>query len=93
MTTPSAPKPAPKDMTLRDWFAGQATNKDIDEYIPSTIGEMCELFHHLGFGPKPENQECIRYMSRYPVSKKLRAWAKYQYADAMLAERSKTEGA
>ncbi len=81
--------PAPAEpMSLRDWFAGQATEADVAQFIPETIGEACDLYHRLGFGPKLKDQECIRYMRYHPVSKELRYWAKYQHADALIAARA-----
>lgn len=80
-------------MTLRDYFAAKAVDSDVDEILPTTCGESAALYHKLGFGPKPESQESIAYLARYPVHIKLRAWAKYQYADAMLAQRARhTQG-
>lgn len=58
-------------MTLRDWFAGQAREKDImahQEWV---------------YGDDPLEGASPVYS---------REAAKYRYADAMLAERSKAEG-
>ena len=60
-------------MSLRDWFAGQATQEDIEEYMPQTqgqLGDWCKA--HGGID-----------------ANQVRPWAKYKYADAMLAERAK----
>ena len=55
-------------MTMRDWFAAQATEEDIAEYMPTTQGEAAVFKDKHGFRPSRE-------------------WAKYQYADAMIAAR------
>ena len=54
-------------MTLRDWFAGQATEEDIQNHLEHYL---CDI-----------TSDCI---PRYT-----REQAKYRYADAMLAERSR----
>lgn len=59
-------------MTLRDYFAAEATDADIAEWIPDTVGESIKLAQRLG-----------------TTTKYLRAWARYQHADAMIAERNK----
>ena len=57
-------------MSLRDYFAGQATQEDIDDYLPHTMGE-------LGEWCKKHNKDATQ----------VRAWARYRFAAAMLAER------
>jgi len=56
-------------MSLRDWFAGQASEDDIAEFMPQTQGDCWMFEEQHGFEPT-------------------RAWAKYQYADAMLKARA-----
>lgn len=80
-------------MTLRDYFAGRATEEDIAVFIPKTTGECAGLIHALGWAGKPEEQDSCRYLERHnSLYRQLRFWAKYQYADAMLAQRAKPEG-
>ena len=55
-------------MTLRDWFAGQASKEDIAEYTPKSINAFATFKKSHG----------------YPWS---REWAKYRYADTMIAVR------
>lgn len=74
-------------MSLRDWFAGHATEADIERFIPQTSGGCADLFHKLGLGPKPEAQESGAYLVRHDVITKLRYFAKWKHADAMLAAR------
>ncbi len=60
-------------MSLRDWFAGQATQFDIEEYLPQTQGELGDWCKAHGDADASQ----------------VRPWAKYQYADAMLEARKK----
>ena len=46
-------------MSLRDWFAGQATEEDIIEHLPTTVGEARELYKHDGV---TRNRAWARYM-------------------------------
>ena len=62
-------------LSIRDWFAGQATQEDIEEYMPQTQGQLGDWCK--SHGGADANQ--------------VRPWAKYKYADAMLAERAKGE--
>ena len=41
-------------MTLRDWFAGNASDADIAEYMPNTIGELNDFKRDRGFSPTRE---------------------------------------
>ena len=77
-----------ESIPLRDWLAQSATETDLADYIPQTTGDCADLFHRLGFGPKPGYQDSCRYLTRHNVTPKLRTWARYQYADAMLAARA-----
>jgi hypothetical protein len=62
-------------MTLRDWFAGKASEADILLNVPETCGELAELFkvslHGLNSGH----------------TLRARCEARYAYADAMIAAR------
>ncbi len=77
-------------MTLRDYFAAKATEEDIAEFLPKTSGDCARLAYDLGFAPhEHQPQDSGRYNIRHGVMRKLRYWAKFQHADAMLAERSR----
>lgn len=66
-------------MTLRDWFATHASEEDINEFIPKTVGDVEHLCKHLGIDA-----------TNVRISvKNLRYWARYQHADAMLVARNK----
>ena len=75
-------------MSLRDWFAGHAGKDDINQYIPETYERVAELMEKLGI-IKPEPEKAIPAYCRYTEMHyaSLRSWARYKYADAMLAER------
>jgi len=45
-------------MDLRDWFAGQATEEDIQEFMPQTMGAAAEFKMSKGF-------LCTRAYARY----------------------------
>lgn len=71
--------------SLRDYFAAHASEEDIACWIPATTGECSQMAHKLGivsYPPRP--QETVIYMAQNNVSRKLRYWARYQHADAML---------
>ena len=68
-------------MTLRDWFAGQASENDVEAFAPQTVGEAAKL---LGI-------EVNQYRAEH--SQIIRVRAKFAYADAMLAARARKEGA
>ena len=77
-------------MSLRDWFAGHAGKDDINQYIPETYERVAELMERLGI-LKPESE---KYRDAYCQYTKIQfgilcVWARYKYADAMLAERLK----
>ncbi len=74
-------------MSLRDWFATHASEEDLAAFVPKTVGDCADLFHSLGYGPKPEYQESGRYMVHHKVSLRLRYWARYKHADTMLEAR------
>ena len=38
-------------MTLRDYFASEASEEDIQEFIPATRGEAAEFQQRHGFSP------------------------------------------
>jgi hypothetical protein len=38
-------------MTLRDWLAAHASEEDIQEFLPQTIGEEAEFTKKRGFTP------------------------------------------
>ncbi len=47
MTQPEAP-PTPEQPTLRDWLAMHASEEDIQEFIPQTVGEQERRFKQDG---------------------------------------------
>ena len=65
--------------SLRDYFAAAATEEDIQEWIPATQGTAIQLAATIGIDSTDWANACRR----------LRCWARYQHADAMLAEREK----
>jgi hypothetical protein len=76
-------------MSLLDYFAGQATEQDIEVFIPSRVSGAVKVMRQLGIlGPAlagtPDGYG-PNDMAR------LRAWARYQHAAAMLAEKAKRE--
>ena len=76
-------------MSLRDYFAAAATEEDIREYMPKTVGEVADLMLRLGWiTPYAFQQGPLRAYGD-KEKQRLRVWAKFQHADAMLAERDK----
>ncbi len=70
-------------VSLRDYFAIHATEKDIKSYIPATMDERKKLMLSLKMGKCKDamsDNECIQALP------KLKIWARYQFADDMLAE-------
>lgn len=65
-------------LTKRDWFAAAAPAAEIDNMVPTTVAEAAA---YIGV-PVEE----YKYTTHYPL---VAAKARYAYADAMLAERSK----
>lgn len=70
--------PAQVGMSLRDWFAGQASVHDLSQMIPQSLDELCAI---IGV-PVMEYKSDVHYL---PFIVALR----YRWADAMLAERAK----
>lgn len=73
-----------EEMTLRDYFAAKATSDDIKPFIPCTVGEVASLMRNLGLIRQYSN--AIDAYTDKDIAK-LRAWAKYKYADSMIAAR------
>lgn len=65
-------------MSLRDWFAGQATATDIDQNTPETVGACLEAVYGRNSGTSEEVANAILT---------LRCRARYKFADAMLKAR------
>jgi hypothetical protein len=65
-------------MTLRDWFAGKAPAQEIESMIPVTVGECAKFI----------GMDAADYIGGEYWQEVL-AKARYQWADAMLAERAK----
>jgi hypothetical protein len=70
-----------RGMTLRDYFAAKATEEDIKMFLPITRFEAADLMISLGWIEKGKTE--------YPQEQwiRLRYWAKYKHADAMLEAR------
>lgn len=66
-------------MSLRDYFAAAATDADIAQWIPDTMGQAIQLAVELEIDQKNWADACSR----------LRCWARYKHADAMLRERNR----
>lgn len=67
----------------RDYFAIHATEEHIQAYIPQTMDERKKLMLSLKMGSMKDamsDKECIQLLS------KLKIWARYKFADDMLAE-------
>jgi len=76
-------------MTLLDWYAGQATEDDIKQFIPETVGGVADLLVSLGLiSAQARNRNVITCYSREQRIQ-LRYWARYKHAAAMIAERNK----
>ena len=73
-------------MMLRDYFAAHCAQEEIDMRLPGTVGDMAERLKREGIiGPWTD---IIRAYGPADVQK-LRAILRYEYADAMIAERNK----
>jgi hypothetical protein len=48
---PAFPSETEWGMTLRDYFASEASEEDIQEFIPATRGEAAEFQQRHGFSP------------------------------------------
>ena len=64
-------------MSLLDWFAGMATDDDLDVILPRNVDEENALIDMLGLRGVEKPYAAIR------------AYARYQHAAAMLAERER----
>lgn len=71
--------PAFIPVSIRDYFAAAATDSDLIETLPATVGEAMQLAAQLGIDPSDWTDACSR----------LRCWARYRHADAMLRERER----
>lgn len=81
MTQYAFPKEVPyaqNGMTLRDWFAGQASDKDI---IPYRVPKYHKKSYHSPYRGAVQDEELVGFEFT-------REQAKYRYADAMLAARN-----
>lgn len=73
-------------MTLRDYFAAHCEQEEIEIRLPSTVGDMAARLKREGIiGPWTD---IIRAYGPADVQK-LRSILRYEYADSMIAERSK----
>jgi hypothetical protein len=79
----------PQGMTLLDYFAGQASEDDIQNFIPTRQSGVVVLMVELGIiAPVPPDKS-IGFGSAEMAQ--LRAWARYQCASFMLVEKARRE--
>ena len=64
-------------MTVRDYFAIHASDEDLQDWIPGSLGQCCILLTQLGYNAT-DYENSVRA---------LRPWARYRFADAMLRAR------
>ena len=69
-------------VTVRDGFAAMATDEDLAYLIPQTAGDCIDEAVSLGM-PREAGGPTVAMMLR------LRTRARYQWADAMIAERKR----
>ncbi len=75
-----------EDITLRDYFAAHASNKDINDFIPDFVDDIQKLMKEIGIMPlHPKVGQHLNYTDHDMA--KLRRWARYQHADMMLEAR------
>lgn len=84
---------AARVMSLRDEFAANATEQDIERRIPKTVGETADLLVSLGWITRADRQRDVLRSYGDKHRSDLRCWARYQHADAMIAMRSKAKEA
>lgn len=73
-----------KGMTLRDYYAGQATESDIDKYREYRCNRRTTKHRFLWW-----TWEDVNY--GWPIAKYTREQARYRFADAMIAARKEEE--
>lgn len=78
-------------MSVRDWFAMQASEADIERHMPTTIGETYELLVKLGWIKPMRPGDHIHKSYSNADTMRLRAWARYQHADLMMLARESAE--
>ena len=77
-------------LSLRDWYATNAPAEYVARLIPRTAGETAALLVRLGrIRPYPPGRALDAYTYGEGDVTWLHVWARWQYADAMLAERAK----
>jgi len=86
--TPSVPPPA---HDLLDYFAAAASQADIDVLLGDTVGDVAAKLQELGFIAPCGESKAQRYQPRDYL--RLRTWARYEFAAAMIAERAKRRAA
>lgn len=76
-------------MSLRDWFAGKCPDEEMKKRIPATMGDIVKLLADLGWISNADATGAGYVWTKYQDEHmhRLRAWARYQYADAMLEAR------
>ena len=72
---------------LRDWFAGTAADEDVDFYMPALNTDLAALLSQLGI--EIDLSENVLSQETRRTYGRLHAWARYQFADAMMAERAR----
>lgn len=76
-------------MSLRDWFAGTCPDEEMKKRIPRTMGDIVKLLADLGWISNADATGAGYVWTKYQDEHmhRLRAWARYQYAEAMLEAR------
>lgn len=74
-------------MSLLDYFAVHASEEDVRAYLPATMGETADLLVKLGW-IKPYRPQDVSRSHSDEHRRRLRHWARYQHAAAMLKARS-----
>jgi hypothetical protein len=76
-------------MSLRDYFATHCPDIEVAKRIPETMGDILNLLVDLGWVTKELRNSPGYAWNKYENAHmhRLRAWARYQYADAMLEAR------
>lgn len=76
------------EVNLRDYFASRATEADLEPFIPRCAGDIADLYVRLGWiKPFRPHGDVITASCDKAAGLKLRAWARFKFADQMLAAR------
>lgn len=78
-------------MSLRDYIAIHASEDDIHDYLPRTVGDCNDWAAKHGLLTRAECDSDAVRASCGVDDGVIRSWARYQFADRMLAERAKQQ--